>query len=108
MFNDIFIAREADELDRHAYNAAFHELGFRWHWDIDTHEALLASHGSAAERIGHYLQTSQPHLLKAYDRVFLIELIERKKAEQLAALARRTSRALQFDWACMPGCEIGA
>ena len=32
-----------------------------------------------AERIRHYLETRQPHLLKAYDATFLVNLIQEKK-----------------------------
>ena len=34
------------ELDRHAFNATFHELGLLWYWDIDTCENLC---GRAAD-----------------------------------------------------------
>ena len=34
-----------------------------------------------AERIRHYLSAQQPHLLKAYDAEFLVELIRQKQAQ---------------------------
>ena len=36
MVNDFAILNLNEEMERNAYNAAFHELGFRWHWDSDT------------------------------------------------------------------------
>ena len=41
------------EIERNAYNAAFHELGFRWHWDSPTYSELLSPGLNADERIGH-------------------------------------------------------
>jgi hypothetical protein len=41
--------RSADpaEIDRNAYNAAFYELGLRWHWDIDTYNELRTTRWKA-------------------------------------------------------------
>ncbi|MDB5764166.1 MAG: hypothetical protein JWQ21_3161, partial [Herminiimonas sp.] len=30
-------ADAAEDIDLNAYNAAFYELGLRWHWDADTY-----------------------------------------------------------------------
>ncbi len=35
------------EIDRAAFNAAFYELGLRWHWDSPTYEGLA---GQPCER----------------------------------------------------------
>ena len=59
-----------DEIERNAYNAAFYELGFRWYWDSDTYQELSARSEHAAERLRHYLETRQAHLLTAYDAEF--------------------------------------
>lgn len=73
------------EVHRNAYNAAFSELGLPWHWDTKTHRHLQAR---ARERDGVrvYLETQQPHLLKAYDADFLIDAIEATKARCFQAM----------------------
>jgi len=93
-----------DEIERDAYNAAFYELGFRWHWDQETYEQLQRYSPHGATRIRHYLETRQPHLLKAYDATFLIDAIEEKKAEH----QNRGGRQVYFDWAQTLGNELGA
>ena len=97
-----------EELDRNAYNAAFYELGFRWHWDSETYGELLARGSDAAEGISHYLQTRQPHLLKAYDAPFLIQVIEEKKAQHAKRTSSDARGCRHFDWAQTIGGEIGA
>ena len=102
---------EAADRELNAYNAAFYELGLRWHWDSATYEALLALGGDGAARIRHYLQMQQPHLLRAYDADFLVAMIERKAvAHRAAADATRQGGAAArfFDWAQARGCELGA
>ena len=32
-----------DETERNAYNAAFYELGLRWHWDRQTYCDLMGT-----------------------------------------------------------------
>ena len=59
-------ASDAEEVERNAYNAAFHALGLRWYWDADTYSELQ-SIADARERVRMYLRTRQTHLLAAYD-----------------------------------------
>ncbi|WP_372526074.1 hypothetical protein [Piscinibacter sp.] len=109
MVNDFPIQYQYDEMERNAYNAAFYELGFRWHWDHDTYFELQRHSPHATERIHHYLETRQPHLLRAYDPAFLVGVIEEKKAihrKQVAAPGAMVSG--YFDWAQTLGSEIGA
>ncbi len=109
MVNDLPIQYRNDEIERNAYNAAFYELGFRWHWDSHTYYELLSQSQHEAERICHYLKTHQPHLLKSYEPDFLVEIIRQKKAEHLQrGIAPGAVTARHFDWAQMPGCELGA
>ena len=100
-----------DDAELDAYNAAFYELGLRWHWDAATYQALQSRHEDGANRVRHYLETHQPHLLRAYDADFLVDMIEQKKsAAHRAALAyeqRGRVRAASFDWAQSRGCELG-
>ena len=64
--------RLAAELE--AYNRAFLELELSWRWDASTFRDLLRS---AADRdfVGAYVEREQPHLLRAYDKSFLRDLI---------------------------------
>ena len=77
-------ASACPETQRHAYNAAFDELGLPWHWDADTFARLLG-HGSDGVR--KYLETERPHLLRAYDAEFLVAAVEAAKARRLAGSA---------------------
>jgi hypothetical protein len=105
--NDVEIDSARAELERNAYNATFYELGFRWHWDSETYSELVRRRASDAERIHHYLSTRQPHLLKAYDAEFLVNVIQQKQA-----LHRSRDSGAQapkyFDWSQTVSGEIGA
>ncbi|HSV47481.1 MAG TPA: hypothetical protein VLJ58_16950 [Ramlibacter sp.] len=72
-----FVTNQAAEAERHAYNAAFEELGLAWHWDTATY-ARLPARGRDAVRA--YVETEQAHLLRAYDAEFLVEAVETAKA----------------------------
>jgi len=107
MFKESTIEEQDAEL--HAYNAAFHELGLRWHWDQATYDALLSSSDSARQRIGIYLQAAQPHLLRAYDVDFLIDAIESRKSNHVRHDASSGMPIVpRFDWAAIRAGEIGA
>ena len=109
MMNDLQFHACSDDSERNSLNAAFYELGFRWHWDSDTYNSLLSQRPSTAERIRYYLETRQPHLLKAYDAAFLVELIQEKKAlisDQRALSGAAVAR--HFDWSQSLGGELGA
>jgi hypothetical protein len=71
-------AQPRQEADRHAYNAAFDELGLMWFWDSETHRRLQAD-ADEREGIRTYLLTQQAHLLKAYDADFLVNAIHTTK-----------------------------
>ena len=108
---DTNLTSDADGRDLDAYNAAFYELGLRWHWDGATYEGLLSLAVDGPSRIRHYLQTQQPHLLRAYDADFLVAMIERKAVARraLADSARQDGTASRFfDWTQARGCELGA
>lgn len=94
-----------DEIERNAYNAAFFELGLRWHWDGETYDRLIGLSQSANERIDHYLKTHQPYLLKAYDAEFLAEAIEQKKEIHRK---RGSASSSYFNWTESHGVELGA
>jgi len=108
MVNDLPIQYRNNEVERNAYNAAFYELGFRWHWDSRTYEELLSASQDAGERICHYLQTRQPHLLKAYDAAFLVEVIQQKKARHFErCCAHGSAPSRYFDWAQAHASDLG-
>ena len=69
---------------RHAYNAAFEELGLSWHWDAATYARLQAG---SRDAVRTYLKTEQSHLLRAYEADFLVEAIEAARARCHASMA---------------------
>jgi hypothetical protein len=97
------------EMDRHAYNAAFHDLGLRWHWDSDTYARLLERSPVAGERLRAYLESDQAHLLRAYDPQFLVDAIERRKAhfDRVGTTSGAASR-LRCNWAAIQAGQVGA
>jgi hypothetical protein len=100
-------AAHHDDLDREAYNAAFYELGLRFHWDADTYAQLLAAHPSAPARVRAYLETQQAHLLRAYDADFLVAAIEDGR-QRLRAQRRTTRPAGRCNWAALQAVQVGA
>jgi hypothetical protein len=97
-----------DELELNAYNAAFYELGLRWHWDQATYERLQARLPDPKERLSSYLSDHHPHLLRAYDIDFLSAAIEEKKSRVLESSAASSAPSRHFDWAHSRGAELGA
>ena len=91
-------------LDREAFNAAFRDLGLNWHWDVETHAALLRIPGEKV-RLRTYLEGHHAHLLKAYDADFLIAaILEAKSACRDSLLAAGPSAhrpGIGFDMPCM-------
>jgi len=74
---------------RHAYNAAFEELGLPWHWDSTTFSRLQAG---GRDGVRTYLETEQPHLLRAYEADFLVDAIETAKARYHAGMSAGSAR----------------
>jgi hypothetical protein len=74
-----------DQAHRHAYNAAFDELGLTWHWDAATYDRLKSQGRNGVRR---YLEAEQPHLLRAYEADFLVDAVETAKARRYAGNAR--------------------
>ena len=108
MFNDLPAQYRDQETVRNAYNAAFHELGLRWHWDSETYERLTRGGSTPQEQVRHYLESQQPHLLKAYDAEFLISAILQKQSLHCERAAERgPAHRGHFDWAQTLGGELG-
>ena len=57
-----------------AYNRAFLELELSWRWDARTFRELLRT-ASDRDFVGAYVEHEQPHLLRAYDKSFLRDLV---------------------------------
>lgn len=89
------VSGQTAETHRHAYNAAFEELGLTWHWDDATYTRLLA-HGRNAVRV--YLETEQAHLLRAYEADFLVNAIEAAQARSHAHMGGNRPRTASFGW----------
>lgn len=89
----------ADDMHLSAYNGAFWDLGFKWQWDADTYRSL----GDAAdekERIRAYVERHQPHLTRAYDMEFLIDLIHDHKTRRHAAIVAANASGRPPDLCC--------
>jgi hypothetical protein len=100
-------APEAAEMHRHAYNAAFYELGLRWYWDASNYQHPLSDVPERG-RIRNYLENHQRHLLTAYDAEFLTDAIQAAKArcyESLTADGRSTPPAV--NWAEVQQVQVG-
>ena len=71
--NSICLHTERLEMERNAYNAAFYGIGIQVVLGL---RYLLDASGDAPRtkgRVRAYLETHQPHLLNAYDAIFLVE-----------------------------------
>ena len=68
-------ANDPLEAELDAYNHAFCELELPWRWDASTLRHLLSI---AADRdvVGTYVERNQAHLLRAYEKAFLRDLVE--------------------------------
>jgi hypothetical protein len=98
---------DAEELHLCAYNAAFYELGLKWHWDRATWQALHA-YAKGKDCVRVYLEARQPHLLTAYDANFLIGAIQTAKDRCFHNLvAAGTRDASRINWAAIQHEEVG-
>jgi hypothetical protein len=57
-----------------AYNRAFSELELPWRWDAATFRQLQ-SLAADQDLVGAYVERSQPHLLRVYEKAFLRDLV---------------------------------
>lgn len=80
----------ATDAHRHAYNAAFDELGLNWHWDAATY-AGVRSHGRDGLRT--WLEREHAHLLRAYEADFLVNAIESVKARCRPGIAANSAHS---------------
>lgn len=99
-------ASNAVDFHRDAYNAAFYELGLKWHWDELAYESVL-SDCQEKERLLGYLKTHQTPLLNAYDPDFLVAAIETAKARCYDAMVQTGARR-HINWADFQQHQVGA
>jgi hypothetical protein len=68
------VTEEGIAAELEAYNHAFLELELSWRWDARTFRELVQI---AADRdvVGAYIERSQAHMLRVYDKSFLRDLI---------------------------------
>lgn len=99
-------ATDAVDFHRDAYNAAFYELGLKWHWDETVYDNVLSGH-QERERLLGYLKTHQTHLLSAYDAEFLVAAIETTKARWYDALLN-SGASRRVNWAEFQQDQVGA
>jgi hypothetical protein len=67
-------AGDALAAELEAYNRAFSELELPWRWDADTFRQLLSVAGEQ-DCVGAYVERSQPHLLRVYEKAFLADMV---------------------------------
>lgn len=102
MSNELNSRSLHDEIECDAYNAAFYELGLKWHWDPATYRQLRGNERLCHERLRQFMENAQPHLLKVYDAEFLANAIESRKSHYTG------TNALQCNWAALQAGQIGA
>ena len=91
-----------------AYNAAFYELGLRWHWDSQDYQTLLRE-ADEKQRVRIYLELHQRHLLTAYDADFLSNAIQVTKSRCYDRLAAQDPKVGTYtNWAEIQMAQIGA
>lgn len=100
-------ATDGAELDRHAFNLTFYDLGLRFHWDSDTYDDLCARAADAHARTLLYLTNAQAHLLKAYDPAFLVDAIVSRMQKLRDSVGDRAPQSLAFDGAESCRGELG-
>ena len=69
-----------------AYNHAFCELELPWRWDEET-LAQLKSVAGEDHIVGAYVERSQAHLLRAYEKRFLEDLVHSARDRYQETLA---------------------
>ena len=95
------------DIERSAYNSAFHALRLPWHWDASTY-AMLCRTPCERQRLLDYLQTEHPHLLRAYDGNALADAILESKRRLQTPLAHcAPGHVPQVNWADARWGETG-
>ncbi len=99
----------SDQADaqRQAYNAAFYELGLRWHWDSNDYDCQMCVESQRAH-LRRYLENRHPHMLRVYDADFLVDAIQVTMARCLEnAKAQGGATAAMTNWAVFQHGDVG-
>lgn len=95
------------DAQRQAYNAAFYELGLRWHWDSSDYDCQMCVESQRAH-LRRYLEKRHPHMLKVYDADFLVDAIQVTMVRCLAtATASGGANASATNWAVFQHGDVG-
>ena len=68
------VTEEGLAAELEAYNRAFLELELSWRWDARTYRQL-SEIAVDQDFVGAYIERSQAHLLRVYDKSFLRDLV---------------------------------
>jgi hypothetical protein len=97
------------DAQRQAYNAAFRELGLRWHWDSSDYDCQMCVESQRAH-LRRYVEQQHPHMLKVYDAEFLVNAIQTTMAgclEMARGAGATAATATGPAWAVLPHGEVG-
>jgi hypothetical protein len=110
MSNLSFLHTETTDLadvQRQAYNAAFYELGLRWHWDSNDYSCQMCVESQRAH-LRRYLENSHPHMLRVYDADFLVNAIQVTMTRCLQAAGNKPDPAAAMaNWAVFQHGDVG-
>jgi len=93
-----------DLLHVDAFNAAFHELGLPWYWDVQFYRSL-DRRLCEKTRVKEYLRQRQPHMLRGYGLDPLAEMIYERKESRYAVLLKQGPSGV--DWAAVQEPQVG-
>jgi hypothetical protein len=94
------------EAQRQAYNAAFYELGLRWHWDSSDYDCQMCVESQRAH-LRRYVETSHPHMLRVYEADFLVNAIQTTMTRCLETGRIGDATLAAPKWAVLPHGETG-
>jgi hypothetical protein len=94
------------EAQRQAYNAAFYELGLRWHWDSSEYDCQMCVESQRAH-LRRYVETSHPHMLRVYEADFLVNAIQTTMTRCLETGRIGDTTLAAPKWAVLPHGETG-
>jgi hypothetical protein len=80
------LIRDPFTAELEAYNRAFSELELPWRWDAKTFHDLV-NEAADHDFVGYYVEHTQSHLLRVYEKAFLRDLVlaAKERCQQDAA-----------------------
>ena len=94
------------DAQRQAYNAAFHELGLRWHWDSSDYDCQMCVESQRAH-LRRYVENQHPHMLKVYDAEFLVNAIQTTMLGCLESARADGANPALTNWAVLQHGDVG-